>query len=133
MRDFNNGGDMNVNGDLFINDNSQNKIGDLLINCTSEALRQELPFRQENLQIERTKKIKKTIPFLAFAVMLIIAAAAWAQINGKSDFVAFALGIGAILVTFSTIRGVIEPTEFEVQEKSAIREIKLILKTRRED
>jgi hypothetical protein len=133
MRDFNNGGDMNVNGDLFINDNSRHKVGDLLVNCTSEALRQELPFRQEILQIERAKKIKKTIPFLAVAVMLIIAAAVGAQINGKSDFVAFALGIGALLVTISTIRGVVEPTEFEVQEKNAIREITLILKTRRED
>ena len=133
MRDFNNDGDMQVEGDFVINDHSQNIVGKQLDNCTSEELFQERPFRQENLQLERSRKVNRAIPHIAFAVVLFIAAAVWALINGKSDLVAFVLGTGSLVVGFATIKGVIEQNAFEIQEQNAIREIKLILKSRREE
>ncbi|MFA5353404.1 MAG: hypothetical protein WC291_04180 [Thermodesulfovibrionales bacterium] len=131
MRDFNNGGDMNVNGDIVINDHSQNTVGKLLVNCTNEELFQERPFRQENLRLERNRKIKGGLPLLAFAVVLFIASAVWGQIAGKSDFVAFVLGIGALVVSFATVKGVMEPNAFEIQEQNVIKEINMILRSRR--
>lgn len=131
MRDFNNGGDMNIHGGLTINDHSQNDIGKPLASYTSEVLREERPFRQENLRLERNKKIKTATPFLVGAVILFIVAAVWAQINGKSDLVSFVLGVGSLVVTVAAIMNIVEPNPFEMQEENAIREINLILKSRR--
>jgi hypothetical protein len=132
MRDFNNGGDMNVNGDLVINDHSQNNVGGLLTNCTSEHLiKDERPFRQENLRFERNRKIKNVIPFLTCALILIIVAAVLAHIKGQPNFVSLALGIGSLVVGYAAIKGVLEPNAFEIQEQKAILEINLILKSRR--
>ena len=98
---------------------------------TSEVLLEERPFRQENLRLERNKKVKIATPFLVGAVILFIVAAAWAQINGKSDFVSFVLGVGSLVVTVASIKNIVEPNPFEIQEENAIREINLILKSRR--
>jgi len=133
MRDFNNGGDMNVNGDLVINDHASNNAGKLLVHCTTQELLQERPFRQENLRFERRKKIKIALPLLAFAVVIFIASAVWAQTTGKSDLVSFILEIGSLVVGFATIKGVLEPNAFEIQEQNAIQEIQLILKSRRSE
>jgi hypothetical protein len=133
LRDFNNSGDMNVNGDLVINDQSQNTIGKPFENCTNEELFQERPFRKENLRHERNRKIKTAIPFLAFAIILFIAAATWGQLAEKPNLVTYILGIGALVVGFATIKGVIEPNEFEIQEQSAVKKINMILKSRRAD
>lgn len=94
MRDFNNGGDMQVGGDLIITDQSQS-VGKLLMNCTNEELLDEYPYRQENLRQERNRKVKVVAKFIAFAVFLFIASSVWAHINGKSDLVSAILGIGA--------------------------------------
>lgn len=56
MRDFNNGGDINVNGDFNVTDNSHNEHK-LLMHCSSEELIEERPFRQENIRIEQSKKL----------------------------------------------------------------------------
>ncbi|WP_394293999.1 hypothetical protein [Aeromonas rivipollensis] len=131
MRDINNGGDINVNGDLVINDHSQNTVGKLLINCTNEELFQERPFRQENLRLERNRKMKRGALLLSFAVILFIISAVWGYIAGKSDFATLALNIGALVVGFATVKGVMEPNNFEIQEQNAINLINMILKSRR--
>jgi len=122
---------MNINGGLIINDHSQNDIGRPLSSYTSEVLLEERPFRLENLRLERNKKIKTAPPFLVGAVILFILAAVWAQINGKSDLVSFVLGVGSLVVTVAAIKNIVEPNPFEIQEENAIREINLILKSRR--
>ncbi|MBE2889717.1 DUF6106 family protein [Geobacter anodireducens] len=132
MRDFSNGGDMNVNGDLIINDHSQNEVGKPLIQCTSEYLiKEERPFRQENLRLEKHRKIKNSMPVLTAAVIVIIGSAVWAHIKGDTNLVTLVVGIGALLVGCAAIKGIVEPNQFEIQEQNAIREINNILKSRR--
>lgn len=131
MRDFMNSGDMKVNGNLIINDHSQNDVGKLLINCTSDELIQERPFRQENLQLERKRKTKKAFPFLSFAVIIFIIASVWGKICGDPDLISFSLGIASLLIGIASIKYVVEPNAFEIREKFAVREINLILKSRR--
>lgn len=130
MRDFNNGGDLNVSGDLIVGDRSEN-IGKLLVNCTNEELLQERPFRKENLRLERNRKLKAVIPILGTAVIMFIGSALWSTFNGKSDMASVFLGIGSLIVGYAALKGVAEPNDFEHQEREALREIRLILKSRR--
>ncbi|MDP3589608.1 MAG: hypothetical protein Q8R54_03615 [Methylobacter sp.] len=121
---------MNIGGDLNIIDNSQNEHK-LLIHCSTEELLQERPFRQENLRLETKRKFKCLIPHLGFAAVLFLVAAIWAQINGKSDLVAFVFGASSLIVSFVSVRAILESNAFELQEQVAIHEINMILKSRR--
>ena len=62
MRDFNNSGDIHVNGDLNVGDHAKNEFK-LYINCTNEELIADRPFRKGNIKIEQKRKIKRLIPF----------------------------------------------------------------------
>lgn len=130
MRDFNNGGDLNVGGDLHITDNSSNEHK-LLIHCATEELLLERPFRQGNLRLEFKRKLNRTLPFIGLAVLTFLGTAIWAQINGKIDLVAFAVGVGSLLVGYASLQATLEPNAFELQERAAIEEINMILKSRR--
>jgi len=130
MRDFKNGGDMQVGGDLIIADHSET-VGKLLRNCTNEELLEEYPYRIENLRQERNRKLKVVEKIICFAVFLFIASSVWAYLNGKSDLVSAILGIGSMVVTCASVNGFTKPNEFEVREKHALDEIKMILKSRR--
>jgi hypothetical protein len=131
MRDFLNNGEMNVDGNFIINDNSENEVSKLLINCTTEELLEERPFRQENLYLERKRKIKNSFPALLTAICCFIAAAILGLINGKPDIVSFFLGLGSIVTGLASVEGILKPNDFEIHEQSAIHQINLILKSRR--
>ncbi len=130
MRDFKNSGDLNIGGNLNITDNSYSEHK-LLIHCSSEVLLKERPFREENLKIEQKKKQKQLLPFLGVTVILFLAAAIWAQINGKADLVSFVLGASSLIIGYASIQATLEPSAFERQERAAIEQINLILKSRR--
>lgn len=130
MRDFNNGGDINVNGDFNITDNSQNEHK-LLINCTTEKLLQERPFRQENIKIEQSKKIKRLKPFYALSLLLFVAAALWAAFNGQTDLVSIAMGAASLFLGYQSLKATLEPNAFQIEEQNAVNEINKLLKQRR--
>jgi len=130
MRDFTNSGDMNIGGDLNISDQSQNEHK-LLVNCTTEELLNERPFRIENLNIERRKKFKRILPVVGFSVLFFIIAAVWGSITGKPDFVTFVFGLGSLALGFISFNVTLEPNKFQIQERRAVEEINMILKSRR--
>ena len=130
MRDFNNRGEINVNGDFNVTDNYQNEHK-LLINCSSEELIQERPFRQENIKIEQSRKIKRLKPFYGLSVVLFVSAALWAAYNGQTDLVSIAMGAASLFIGFQSLKATIEPNAFQIEEQNAVNEINKLLKQRR--
>ena len=130
MRDFNNDGQINVQGDFNVTDNSQDEHK-LLIHCSSEVLLQELPFRKENIRLEQGRKVKRLKPFYALSVALFCAAAGWATFNGKAYLAAFILGGASLFLGYQSLKATIEPNAFQVEEQDAVNEINKLLKQRR--
>ena len=130
MRDFNNGGDINVTGDFNLTDSSQNEHK-LFINCSNEELIQERPFRQENIKIEQSKKIKQLKPYYGISLVLFVAAALWAAYNGQTDLASIAMGAASLLLGFKSLKATLEPNAFQIEEQNAVNEISRLLKQRR--
>lgn len=130
MRDFNNDGQINVQGDFNVTDNSRSQHK-LLIHCSSEELLQERPFRQDNIRLEQARKIKRLKPFYALSAVLFFAAAGWATFNGKTDLTSFILGGASIFLGYQSLKATIEPNAFQVEEQNAVIEINKLLKQRR--
>ena len=130
LRDFNNGGDINVNGDFNVYDNSKSEFK-LYIHCTNEELLTDRPFRAENIKIEQRKKIQRLKPFYALAVLLAFAAAIWAMYNGKTDLITILMGAVSAFLGYQSLIATIEPNTFQKEEQAAVNEISKILKQRR--
>lgn len=130
MRDFNNAGDINVNGDLNIGDHAKNEFK-LYIHCTNEELIADRPFRAENIKIEQRRKIKRLKPFYATTVLLAFAAAIWAMYHGKTDLIAILMGGASAFLGYHSLIATIEPNAFQKEELAAVNEISKILKQRR--
>lgn len=130
LNDFNNDGQINVHGDFNVTDNSHSEHV-LLIHCSNERLLQERPFRQENIKLEQTRKIKRLKPLYLFSVVLFIVAAGWATVNGKTDLSSFIIGAASLLFGFHSLKATIEPNAFQIEEQDAVSEINKILKQRR--
>jgi hypothetical protein len=130
LQDFNNGGDINVNGDFNVTDNSHNQHT-LLAHSVSEVLLQERPFRQENIRLEQAKKVKRLKPYYALSLILFIAAAIWAAINGKTDFVSILMGVASLFLGYQSLKATIDPNAFQIEEQNAVNEINKLLKQRR--
>lgn len=130
MRDFTNGGDINVGGDFNLTDASENDHK-LLQQCTSQELFAERPFRQENIRIEQRKKVKQLQPFYALTVILSVAAASWAYYNGMRDMGSVLMGAGALFLGYQSLKATVEPNAFQLNEQRAVDECSLLLKQRR--
>jgi len=130
LRDFNNEGEVNVQGDFNINDNSQAEHK-LYIHCSNEELLADRPFRAGNYKIEQKKKIQILKPFYALTVLLAFAAAIWAMYNGKTDLIAILMGGVSALLAFQSFKATVEPNAFQIEEQNAVNEISKILKQRR--
>ena len=130
MRDFNNDGQINVHGNFNVADHSQNEHK-LLINCSTEELLQERPFRQENIQIEQTRKTRRLRPFYALSVALFVAAAGLAIVNGKTDIASFIVGGASLFLAYFSLKATVEPNAFQIEEQNAVGEINKLLKQRR--
>ncbi|MEW5838991.1 MAG: hypothetical protein AB1717_09185 [Pseudomonadota bacterium] len=132
MRDFNNDGEINVHGDLNVTDNSQNEHK-LLVHCSSDVLLQERPLRQENIRLEQARKVKRLKPFYALTLILAVAAAIWATVNGKADVATIIMGGAALFIGYQSLKATIEPNAFQNEEQQAVDEINKLLKQRRVD
>ena len=60
MRDFSAGRDINVEGDVFIHDESI-EVGKLLVNCSNEELIEERTHRKSVLSGERKRKFNRLV------------------------------------------------------------------------
>lgn len=130
MRDINNGRDINVGGNFNITTNSQSEHK-LLVHCSNEELLQERPFRQENIEIEQERKIKRLMPFYFLTVFLFGVAAIMAWVSGRNDIVTLALGLGSLAIGFISIKLTFVPNTFQIEEQNVVREINKILRQRR--
>lgn len=125
-----NNGTIHANEINFIEDNSNN-IHKLLIHCSIDELKQELPYRQENLKLEQIRKIRASLPFLAACAVFFAIGILISYIT-KDTSALSALSILASLVSGALSCNIaIQPTKFELSEKSAINQIVLLLKQRR--
>jgi hypothetical protein len=130
MRDFNNHGDINVNGDLNVGDNNKNEFK-LYIHCTNEELIADRPFRAENIKIEQQKKIKRLKPFYITTVLLAFVTAAWAMHHGMSNLITILMGGVSAFLGYHSLIATLEPNAFQKEEQAAVNEISKILKQRR--
>lgn len=130
LRDFNNDGQINVHGDFNVTDNSHEEHK-LLIHCSSQRLLQERPFRQENIGLEQARKVKRLKPFYALSLVLFVAAAIWATVNGKADLATLIMGGASLFIGFQAFKATVEPNAFQIEEQNAVKEINKLLKQRR--
>ena len=128
MRDFNVGNNLNVNGDLHINDNSNQSK--LFIDCSNNELFEERIHRKNLLSSERKSKWKRmAIAWLGIGCVLGIAAI-WFYYQGKSNLSSLVLGLGGFGTAFASIKVLEQPTEFEARQMAALNEIRQILRER---
>lgn len=130
MRNFNNDGEINVQGDFNVTDSSHQEHK-LYIHCSNEELLADRPFRAENIKIEQKKKIQKLKPFYGLSVFLAFAAAVWAMYHGKTDLIAILIGGASAFIAFQSFKATVEPNSFQIEEQNAVNEITKILKQRR--
>jgi len=130
MNNFNNGRDINVNGDFIINDNSHN-INKPLNQCTNEELLNERDHRNNLLDNEikaKKKKYKKTSIFISIFGVLFVS---YAFKNAQPEFFAFFISVAGlgipILIYFENTK---RQTEFEKRQILVLNEITYLLKER---
>jgi hypothetical protein len=130
LRDFNNDGDINVEGDFNVTDNSHTEHK-LYINCSNEVLLADRPFRAGNIKIEQSKKVQRLKPFYALTVILIFVTAIWALYQGKTDLITILMGAASAFLGFQSFKATVEPNAFQREEQNAVNEITKLLKQRR--
>ena len=133
MNNFNNGRDINVNGNFIINDNSSNNIHKPLNQCTKEELLEEYNHRQNLLNEEiKDKKIKSFKKTISLFVILIIFLGFHFFYFGQKDLsqlvVAVASFIAPIILYFSSID---IQSEFEKRQLIVLKEINYLYKERK--
>ncbi len=119
-----------MHGDFNVADNSRNEHK-LLIYCSTEELLQERPFRQENILLEQSRKVRRLKPLYTISVVLFGFAATWSIFNGKADLSSFILGTASLFLDFLSLKATVEPNSFQVEEQDAVNEISKLLKQRR--
>jgi hypothetical protein len=130
VRDFNVGNDVNVQGDMIINDQSNNYK--LLIHCTNEELIEEEKLRKLNLKEEKTTKFKKFIFGFSVAGIIFFCAALIFWIKGDMNVYSLLLGFSSLFLAIQSIKFNEKPTEFEQRQLDALNEIQMILRERRQ-
>jgi hypothetical protein len=128
MRDFKAGRDINVEGDVHINDNSTQPK--LFVVCTNEELLEERDHRKALLSQERKAKWKRlALAWLGVAIVLGVASI-WLYFDGKKDLSSLLLGLGSFAVGLASIKVLEKPNLFEQRQIAALNEIRLILRER---
>ncbi|MGY2261510.1 hypothetical protein [Pseudomonas sp. SDO55104_S430] len=128
MKDIKSGRDINIHGDLTINDNSPSYK--LLIHCSNEELIEEEKHRRRNLNKEKTAKFRRFIPIWAFSALALAFAAFWFWLHGKMDVFSLLIGVAGLILGFSSLNMYEKPNEFEQRQNNALEEIHNILRDR---
>jgi hypothetical protein len=129
MRDFKAGGDINVNGNVVIHDEST-QVGKFLINCTNDELIEERSHRTSVLWGERKRKLSRLVMVWVFLGLMLTGVAVYLYSIGRSEFSSLVLGGGSIAIGLGSIKLFVEPNEFELRQHAALKEIAYILRER---
>ena len=130
LRDFNIGRDINVNGNFNILDNSIND-SKLLINCTNVELRDEMKYREDNIKLEQSRKIKRHKPYYLMVAILFIISAFISAYYGLTDLITLSIGIPTMICGVMSLNSTLKDNFFQIANKQEIKEIKHILLCRR--
>jgi hypothetical protein len=126
MRDIKAKRDININGDLNVNESPK-----MLIQCTTEELLEEKKYRKNILSGEYKKRAKIGLIFLSIAIVFGLFISVWYQLNGKVNISMFTIGIITILTPLGfTWITFFQESEFIQRQNYALREISLILQER---
>jgi hypothetical protein len=127
MRDFKAGRDINVGGNVNIHDHSSEPK--LLIQCTNEELFDEQQHRKAVLSNERKHKSKLLNIVWLFIGVIFGGSALWFYIKDDTNLSSLLLGVGglAVGVTGEIVK---KPTEFELRQLEALKEIDYLLRER---
>ncbi|MGR5414119.1 hypothetical protein ACPV52_15355 [Vibrio astriarenae] len=125
MRDFR---ENQIVGNVTITDNSSEHK--LLCQCSSEELISEERHRKALLSNERKRKNVRIFNVLSFCACVFIAAALWYWFKGRLDMVSVSLGFVSVVLTFFTLQGSEQRTEFELRQVHALNEISMLLRER---
>ena len=129
MRDFSAGRDINVEGDVFIHDESI-EIGKLFVNCSNEELIEERTHRKSVLSGERKRKFNRLVVAWVVLGLLLTAVSGYLYFIGQTNLSSFLLGGGGIAISLGSIKVMAEPNDFEIRQQSALKEIAYILRER---
>lgn len=127
MRDFSSG---DINGDVTINDHSNQTNYKLLIHCDNEELLAEEMHRIKVLRKERRRKSKVMFKIFSGCGLLLLFAGGWYLLKGQLDMVSALSGLGGVILTFATLSGADTPNAFEKRQIDALDEINTLLRER---
>ncbi|AOJ83753.1 hypothetical protein WT60_24370 [Burkholderia sp. MSMB617WGS] len=113
---------------MYIHDQSSQPK--LLVLCTTEELFEEREHRKALLSDERWRKTKKIGLFWLIAGSCLALAAVYFYVVGKEKIVPLLLGLGGLALVLVTSKVTDEPTEFELRQLGALKEIHHILRER---
>jgi hypothetical protein len=128
MRDFKVGNNLNVGGNLQINDNS-NQSTNLIYRTTDELLEERI-HRKKLLSGERKSKWKRMAIVWLFVGCVLGIVAIWFYYQGNSNLSSLFLGLGGFGTAFASVKVLEQPTEFEARQMTALNEIRFILRER---
>ena len=129
MRDISPGRDLNVHGDLNINDQPSHQYK-LLIHCSNDELIAEEVHRRDVLNGERNGKRRVLFRLLGLAAGALLVAVLYFYMKGNMNFVTMALGAGSFVASLAAFKGYDTPNEFELRQIAALREIHNLLRER---
>lgn len=131
MRDFKANGDINVNGDIVINDYSSQQHKPL-VQCNVEELENEQAHRFKLLKDEKKRKRNESFGYVKFSFFVGIALSLWFLLAGESNIAMYIVGIvGVIIPLFAAKSTSEETTEFELRQLEVLKEIEYLLRERK--
>jgi hypothetical protein len=128
MRDFKAGRDINVGGDVHINDQSNQPK--LLALCTNEELFDEEQHRRKLLSDEKIGKLKGGFLLVLFAWAACGIYALWNHWQGNSNLGSFYALMATMFWTSFNIYIYQKPNEFEQRQMNTLKEITMLLRER---
>ena len=124
------GGNIQAGGDIIVGDNNQNRSR-FFIDCSNEELYVEREHRQKKLANERKRIFNRiALVWVSAAVALAIAYLWLYFIENKKDIANVCATLAPLLLAFATIKLRETPTEFELRQQLALKEIDMILRER---
>jgi hypothetical protein len=130
MRDMNNNGQINIQGNLNISSNDMEEYKPLIY-CSNEVLLRERPFRVENIKLEQKRKRKRFLPFCILFICSIITMCYFKFVANNNDMALFINAIISLIMGFISLILPILPNSFQKEEQMVINEIDKILLQRR--
>lgn len=131
MRDLRAGGDINVGGDVIINDHAE-EVYKPLSQCSNEELKMEREHRRLLLEEEQGRRTKLAIGAALIAVAVGIALAIWHYFSEKVELAMFGIGFAGIFMPVAAAFKIAEQqSDFEIRQIQALDEIQNLLRERR--